>query len=67
LRLILDICRQNNFQMTVITKKTTGKSISKILKDIKPKKKGVNMKRFSGKLLWKGDALAVQQQMRNDR
>jgi hypothetical protein len=53
--------------MTVITKKTTGKSISKILKDIKPKKKGVNMKRFSGKLLWKGDALAVQQQMRNDR
>ena len=53
--------------MTVITRKTTAKNISEILRDIKPKKKGLNMKKFSGKLTWKGDALTVQQQMRNDR
>lgn len=53
--------------MTVITKKATKESISKLLQDIKPKKKGVSMKKFSGKLSWKGDALAVQQKMRNDR
>jgi len=52
--------------MTVITKKSTKAGIAKALKSIKPKKSGVDMKRFSGKLHWKGDALKVQQEMRNE-
>lgn len=53
--------------MTIITRKTSSKSISKMLQNIKPMKKGINMKKFAGKLTWKGDALAVQQRLRDDR
>jgi hypothetical protein len=67
LLLILDICSGKYlFLMTVITKKSTKAGIAKALKSIKPKKSGVDMKRFSGKLHWKGDALKVQQEMRNE-
>ena len=53
--------------MTIITKKTSQKSISRMLKNIKPKRKGLDMKKFAGKLSWKGDPVAVQREMRDDR
>jgi len=51
--------------MTVITKKTSAKEISKILKK-KASGKVMETKRFSGKLSWKGDALKTQKEMRDD-
>jgi hypothetical protein len=53
--------------MTVITKKTSKKEIARMLKVKPAKKKVMDMKKISGKLSWKGDALEIQREMRNDR
>jgi hypothetical protein len=52
--------------MTVITKKTTAKEISRILNKKLSEKKIMNMKNFREKLSWKGDALKIQKKMRDD-
>ncbi|MFM7430983.1 MAG: hypothetical protein ACKO1F_13920 [Flammeovirgaceae bacterium] len=52
--------------MTIITKKSSKRAISKVLNNIKPKKEGIDMTKFAGKLRWKGDALKIQQEMRNE-
>jgi hypothetical protein len=53
--------------MTIITKKTTRKEISKVLKTKNTKRKVMDIKKFAGKLSWKGDPLEIQRQMRDDR
>jgi hypothetical protein len=52
--------------MTVITRKTSAKEISRVLKK---RASGTVMetKKFSGKLSWKGDALKIQKGMRDER
>jgi len=52
--------------MTVITRKTSAKEISRVLKK-KASGNVMETKNFSGKLSWKGDALKIQKGMRNER
>ncbi len=53
--------------MTVIDKKITKKQINALLKNLKPKKEGVNINKFAGKLSWKGNVLKTQRALRDDR
>jgi hypothetical protein len=50
--------------MTVITKKTMAKEISRIFDREHPQRKIMNMKAFCERLSWKGDALKIQKKMR---
>jgi len=52
--------------MKVITKKTSAKEISRLLKRKTVDKKVMNIKKISSKLSWKGDALKIQREMRDD-
>jgi hypothetical protein len=52
---------------TIIGKNTTKREFKTLLRRIKAARKGVNVKKFAGKLGWKGDALKVQRAMRNER
>ncbi len=50
----------------LITKKHSKKEIKELLGKIKPSKKGTNVRKFMGKLKWKGNALKVQRALRNE-
>jgi hypothetical protein len=52
--------------MTVITKKTSAKEISKMLRKRRVGKV-MEIKKFSGRLSWKGDALKTQKKIRDER
>jgi len=55
--------------MTIIVKRTTTKkqlaALLKGRKRVKPKKKGIDLKSFAGKLKLEEDPLAVQKKMRD--
>lgn len=52
---------------TIIDKKMTKKQFKTLLKRAKTTKRGVSIKKYAGKLSWKGDALKVQRSMRDER
>jgi uncharacterized protein YaaR (DUF327 family) len=54
--------------MTVIIDKNMSKKEFKdLLEKSKSKKAGVSLKKYTGKLNWKGDALKTQRSMRDER
>ena len=50
----------------VINSKTSKKDLKKALKKIKPKFKKFDASKFFGKLLWKGDPLKIQRELRDE-
>jgi hypothetical protein len=51
---------------TVITKNHSKEEIKKLLGKKKPLKRGSDVGKYLGKLKWKGNALKVQKDLRNE-
>jgi hypothetical protein len=50
----------------VIDKTLAHQDREKLLKKVQPKMKGLDVKKFAGKISWKGNPLKIQREMRDE-